>query len=72
MIYNVPRYFELDDTHVKKIEKWMESQIEKDNTLPTLGERWEYSFLPTGLGTLITLKDGMTGDILEVEGTENW
>ena len=72
MIYNVRRKFELNDDHVKKIEKWMEKQIEKDDTLYTLGERWEYSFLPTGLGTLITLKDGATGDILEVEGTENW
>jgi len=72
MIYNVKRKFELDDDHVKKIEDWMEKQIEKDDTLYTLGERWEYRFLPTGLGTLITLKDGVTGDVLEVEGTENW
>jgi len=72
MIYNVQRKFELDDTHVKKIKMWMLEQIEKDDKIPTLGERWEYRFLPTGLGTLITLKDCMTGEILEVEGTENW
>ena len=72
MIYSIPRKFVLDNFHVEKIEKWMEQQIAKDDTLPTLGERWLYSFLPTGLGTLIELKDLMTGDVLEVEGTEYW
>jgi len=72
MIYDVQRKFELDDDHVKKIKKWMKKQIKKDPLQPTLGERWEYRFIPTGLGTLISLKDGATGDILSVEGTENW
>lgn len=72
MIYKVPNKFELDDVHVKKIEKWMKKQIKKDPTQYTTGERWEYRFLPTGLGTLIWVIDGATGDKLEVEGTENW
>jgi len=72
MIYDVPKKFELNDDHVKKIQKWMKIQIEKDTSQPTLGERWEYTFLPTGLGTLISLKDFATGEVLEVEGTENW
>ena len=72
MIYNVPRHFVLDNFHIEKIEKWMAEQIEKDDTQPTIGERWQYMFIPTGLGTLIELKDLITGDILEVEGTEYW
>lgn len=72
MIYNVQRKFKLNEDHVKKIETWMEEQIKKDDTQYTAGERWEYRFLPTGLGTFIYVKDGVTGDILEVEGTENW
>lgn len=72
MTYNVKKVFELDSDHIKKIEKWMKKQIKKDLHQPTLGERWEYRFTPTGLGTLIEVKDNATGDILLVEGTENW
>jgi len=72
MIYDIPRNFVLDNFHIEKIENWMESQIEKDDTQPLLGERWQYSFTPTGMGTLIDLKDLITGDVLEVEGTEYW
>ena len=72
MTYKVPNKFELDGVHIKKIEKWMKKQIKKDPTQYTIGERWEYRFLPTGLGTLISVVDGATGDKLEVEGTENW
>lgn len=72
MIYNVEKVFELNDDHIKKIEKWMKKQIKKDPLQPTLGERWEYRFTPTGFGTLIRLKDNVTKDILLVEGTENW
>ena len=62
--------FKIDDTEESKIEQWKEKQIKKDLTQFTIGERWEYRFLPTSLGTLISLFDGVTGDILSVRGTE--
>ena len=64
--------FEIDKKEEKLIKKWMKKQLKKDPTQFTLGERWEYRFIPTGLGTLVSVRDGCTNDVLEVRGTENW
>ena len=64
--------FEIEDEEWDKIDKWCEEQMIKDPTQFTAGERWEYRFIPTGLGTLISVRDGCTDDLLKVRGTENW
>ena len=56
----------------KKIKEWKDQQLLKDPIKYALGERWGYKFIPTGLGMLIDVMDGATGDKLEVRGTENW
>lgn len=64
--------FKIDDEEWQLIENWQTKQKIKDPTQFTAGERWEFRFIPTGLGTLISVRDGCTDDILEVRGTENW
>ena len=64
--------FETDAEEDQLIENWQKQQMIKDPTQFTAGERWEYRFIPTGLGTLISVRDGCTDDLLKVRGTENW
>ena len=64
--------FETDEEEDQLIEDWQTIQYKKDSTQFVTGERWEYRFIPTGLGTLISVRDGCTEDILKVRGTENW
>jgi len=64
--------FETDAEEDQLIENWQKQQMIKDPTQFTAGERWEYRFIPTGLGTLISVRDGCTDDMLKVRGTENW
>lgn len=64
--------FEITDEEEKLIESWKKLQRKKDDTQYTLGERWGYKFIPTGLGTLVYLIDGVTGEEYCVRGTESW
>ena len=64
--------FETNAEEDQLIENWQKQQMIKDPTQFTAGERWEYRFIPTGLGTLISVRDGCTDDMLKVRGTENW
>jgi len=64
--------FEIDPNEWEKIEEWQEEQKLIDPTQFTAGERYEYRFIPTGLGTLISVYDGCTENVLNVRGTENW
>lgn len=49
--------FSLSDDQIIKYEKWHKKQLKKDRTFPAAGERFEFCFLPTGLGTVVTVKD---------------
>ena len=64
--------FEIEPDEVKKIKEWKTQQKLKDSTQFTLGERWGYKFIPTGLGLLIYVIDGATNEEFCVRGTENW
>lgn len=52
--------FELDDTQIKKFEKWKKKQTKKDSSLPTAGERWTFCFTPSGLGLIVSVIDQVT------------
>jgi hypothetical protein len=64
--------FEIDIYEEKVIKEWKAKQMLKDDTQYAAGERWGYKFIPTGLGMLIYVIDGKTGNELIVRGTENW
>lgn len=52
--------FELDNTQIKKFEKWKKKQKKKDPSLPTAGERWTFCFTPSGLGLIVSVIDQTT------------
>jgi hypothetical protein len=64
--------FELTPEEEKKTEKWQKSQIEKDPTTFLAGERWTFSFTPTGLGTLKSVHDNLLNEDFTISGTEDW
>lgn len=64
--------FELDEGEIKKFESWKKKQKKKDPSMPTAGERWTFMFTPTGLGTVIKVKDEATDDIIDLTDWENW
>lgn len=57
------RGFPISEEEDKKINEWIEKQMEK---VPGIGGasggRFTYQFTPTGLGTAGTIIDGFTGD----------
>ncbi len=57
------RGFPISEEEDKKINEWIEKQMEK---VPGIGGasggRFTYQFTPTGLGTAGTVIDGFTGD----------
>jgi len=55
--------FKIDKPTNLLIETWKAEQVQKDNSNYVSGERWTYSFTPSGLGMLIIVRD----DILNEE-----
>ncbi len=55
--------FELSEEESEKSRKWIKKQKKKhgENT-GTMGDRFSYIFTPTGLGDIVYILDGMTGE----------
>ena len=64
--------FELDETETQKFEDWKKKQKEKDPHIPTAGERWTFMFTPTGLGTVVEVKDNLLKEKIDLTDWENW
>jgi hypothetical protein len=64
--------FKLDEDQISKYEKWKKGQKKKDPFLPTAGERWKFSFVPTGLGTIVTVRDLTTDEEIDLTDWENF
>lgn len=64
--------FTIDKEDIKKISKWVKKQRKKDSSNFALGERWSYIFTPTGIGTLLTIKDNILNEEYEVTDISNW
>lgn len=65
--------FSLDPAETKALEEWQKSQKEKDSSnLSTVGGRWTFSFTPTGVGTILVVKDNLLGDEIDLTNTDNW
>lgn len=47
-------------------------QKKKDPTFPTAGERWTFMFTPTGLGTIVKVKDELLGDEIDLTDWDNF
>ena len=64
--------FELVDSEIKKFEKWKKKQKKKDPFMPTAGESWTFMLTPTGIGTVVEVKDQTTGDVLDLTDWDLW
>lgn len=49
--------FKLEAEELYAAELFIEEQMKKDNSLPAAGERFAYTFIPCGLGTMVYVKD---------------
>lgn len=64
--------FELTEDEEKKVDKWIKKQKKKDNSSFTLGERWTYSFTPTGIGIIKKVIDNKLGEELDITDYDWW
>ena len=64
--------FKLEGTELEAAEKFIEEQMKKNDSMPAAGERWTYSFTPTGLGTAVSIKDGATGESKDITDWSWW
>jgi hypothetical protein len=64
--------FEIGPVETRKLEKWKKKQMKKDPFMPTAGERWTFMITPTGIGTVVKVKDETTGDIIDLTDWDNW
>jgi len=66
--------FNISDKECESIEnfkkKHRESCVSKQNL--TLGEYWTYSFLPTGLGSVVKIKCNLCVEEEDVTDVSNW
>ena len=66
--------FKITGTELDKInefkKKHKESCVRKQNL--TLGEYWTYSFIPTGLGNVVSIKCNLCGEQEDVTDVDNW
>ena len=57
------RGFPISEEENKKIKEWMNKQIEKNpSTGGAIGGRFSYKFIPTGVGTIGIVIDGITDE----------
>ena len=64
--------FELTESEIKKFEKWKKEMKKKDDSMPTAGERWTFTFTPSGLGTIVWAEDGATGEKIDLTDWDNF
>ena len=64
--------FELDESEIKKFEKWKKKMKKKDDSIPAAGERWTFMFTPKGLGKIIGVKDNVTGEKIDLTDWDNF
>ena len=65
--------FTVDRTEVEIANKWIESQeIKHPTKSTTLGERFSYAFMPTGLGVFKYVIDARTGEQKNITDFDNF
>lgn len=49
--------FKLEAEELESSKQFIKDQMAKDDKLPMAGERFAYTFIPCGLGTMVSIKD---------------
>ncbi len=67
------KVFTLEGKELEQANQWIEAQKEKHGKkVGSLGDRFSYTFAPTGLGTVIIVKDHFTGEEEDVTDYDLW
>lgn len=64
--------FKLEGTELEAAKEFIKIQMKKNSKLPTAGERWTYLFTPTGLGTVVSIEDGLLHDTKDLTDWSCW
>ena len=64
--------FKLQSEELEASKKFIEEQMEKDDSLPTAGERFAYTFIPCGLGTMVSIKDLHLDEVKDITCWDWW
>ncbi len=65
--------FTISGEEFEKAQKWIKKQKKKyGDNCGTIGERFSYKFVPTGLGCIKTIKDNLTGKKLDLTTYDNF
>ncbi len=64
--------FTIDGIELAKLKQWLDKRPKKKAYTGAIGGRYSYSFFPTGVGTIIKVKDGVTGDEIDVTDYDGW
>lgn len=63
--------FELDEQEIAKFEEWQKSQEEKHpGHHTTIGGRWSFTFIPTGIGNIVKAADFETNEEIDLTDYE--
>ena len=63
--------FELTKEQSEKADEWIEERLKIKFDPGTIGGRFEYCFIPTGLGTIVVLKD-LAGSEINLTDFNDW
>lgn len=64
--------FKLEGSELEASKEFIKIQKKKDPSFPTAGERWTYSFTPTGLGTVVSIEDNLLHDTKDLTDWTWW
>jgi len=66
--------FRLDPDQARRADEWIRAQQRRKRPTdpPATGERFSYRFVPTSIGTVVKVRDELTGEELDLSDYENW
>ena len=65
--------FDLDEEESNKAQKFIKKQMKKKlKKSDVSGARFEYSFIPTGIGDVVTIRDLATNEEMNVTNYDCW
>lgn len=64
--------FQLTEEQRKKLNEWLANRPQKKAYTGAIGGRYTYTFTPTGLGTVVKVKDAIVGDEIDLSDYEHW
>jgi hypothetical protein len=64
--------FKMSDIEAAKVDAWLNVQGAKAEDNSTSGGRYSFTFVPTGIGTVIKVKDDLLNEEIDATDYSNW